>query len=159
MDIKDVQRATFLYSARLCDEKRMSPVVPLSLAAHAQLLDGDVYASPPACLAHSFRLNVATSTIVGTALPESINMQHQIDEFVAWLRQIRWGQKHAKSGSTQCWCGCWVGLDSDIILGLSLSSQRSVAEKGILQSDVVTDSEDDFFKLIVGADSNVIFFE
>ena len=51
VDIKDVQRATFLYSARLCDEKCMSPVVSLSLAAHAQLLDGDVYASPPACLA------------------------------------------------------------------------------------------------------------
>ena len=86
-------------------------------------------------------------------------MQHQIDEFLAWLRQIQWGQKHANCASTQCWCGYWVGLNTDIILGFSLSSQNSVAEKGIFQSDVVTDSEEALCKLIVGADSNVIFFE
>ena len=66
----------------------MSPVVSVSLAAHAQLLDGDVYASPPACLAYHSRLNVATSTTVGTALPESINMQHQIDKLFAWNKKV-----------------------------------------------------------------------
>ena len=93
-------------------------------------------------------------------MPESTNTQHQVDEFLAWLRQIHLEQEHANCGSTQCWCGCWVGLNTDIILGLSLSSQRSVAEKGILQSDVATNREEALCKpTVVGADSNVIFFE